>query len=103
MGVLVYEHAGRPVGLIAFQMTDLLERARPQCRVTALAVTSDQRRRGVARTLLESVEAVARERGCFRLEVTTHEARSAALAVYAAFGFRERPRRLVKRLGEAAG
>jgi len=97
-GALVYELAGEAVGLAAYQLIYLLERSQPQCRVTALVVRSQERRRGVAASLIAAVESVAREAGCFRLEVTTQPQRDDALAFYAAHGFDERPRRLVKTL-----
>jgi GNAT superfamily N-acetyltransferase len=48
---------------------------------------------------MATVESIARERGCFRLEVTTQSRRREAADFYRALGFRERPRRLVKPLG----
>ena len=98
-GVLLYEDDdGEPVGLITYHVFDLIYRPRPHCRVTALAVRADRRRRGVARALLEAVEEIARIRGCFRLELTTRPDRDDALRFYEACGFEERPRRLVKSL-----
>ncbi len=99
-GVLVHEDEddGEPVGLISYHVFDLIYRPRPHCRITALAVRADRRRRGVARALLEAVEAIALGRGCFRLELTTHPDRDDALRFYEACGFEERPRRLVKSL-----
>jgi GNAT superfamily N-acetyltransferase len=97
-GALVYEDEGEPVGLITYHVFDLIYRPRPHCRVTALAVRSDRRRQGVARALLEAVETIARERGCFRVELTTRPDRDDALRFYEACGFAERPRRLVKPL-----
>jgi GNAT superfamily N-acetyltransferase len=97
-GVLVAEIGDKTVGLATYQIIDLLERARPQCRITALVVREGERRRGVASALIEAVESAARERGCFRLEVTTRPKRSDALGLYAALGFHERPYRLVKTL-----
>jgi GrpB-like predicted nucleotidyltransferase (UPF0157 family) len=64
----------------------------------ALAVRAERRRQGVARALLEAVEAIARGRACFRLELTTRPDRDDALRFYEACGFAERPRRLVKPL-----
>jgi ribosomal protein S18 acetylase RimI-like enzyme len=100
-GVLVYEDGGEPVGLIAYHVFDLIYRPRPHCRITALAVRADRRRRGIARALLEAVEAIARERGCFRVELTTRVDRDDALRFYEACGFEERPRRLAKKLGDS--
>jgi GrpB-like predicted nucleotidyltransferase (UPF0157 family)/ribosomal protein S18 acetylase RimI-like enzyme len=100
-GVLVYqEDDGGPVGLIAYQVFDLVYRARPQCRITALSVRADRRRRGIARALVEAVEAIAVPRGCDRVELTTRPDRVDALSFYEASGFEHRPHRLAKRLGD---
>jgi ribosomal-protein-alanine N-acetyltransferase len=61
-------------------------------------VRADRRRQGVAGALLEAVEAIARDRACFRIELTTRPDRDDALRFYEACGFAERPRRLVKPL-----
>jgi GNAT superfamily N-acetyltransferase len=98
VGVFVYELDGETVGLAAYQLVFLLERAQPQCRLTALVVDNEHRRLGVAAALLDAVEAAARRAGCFRLEVTTQPRRDDALAFYIGHGFYERPRRLVKEL-----
>jgi ribosomal protein S18 acetylase RimI-like enzyme len=96
--VLVVEIDEELVALAAFQIIELLERAQPQCRITALVVRSDARRRGAATALLDTIEAAARRHNCFRLEVTTRPHRSEAHELYAALGFHERPHRLVKPL-----
>jgi GNAT superfamily N-acetyltransferase len=97
-GVLVAVIDGRVAGVVAYQLMDLLERQEPQCRITALVVRAQERRRGLARALIATIESVAAECGCFGLEVTTQPERPAATDCYLALGFRERPRRLVKQL-----
>jgi GNAT superfamily N-acetyltransferase len=97
-GVLVAELGDEVVGVAAYQLVALLERARPQCRLTTLVVGADHRRHGVAHALVASVESAARDAGCFRVEVTTHPERTDALAFYEAAGFTPRPHRLIKRL-----
>jgi N-acetylglutamate synthase-like GNAT family acetyltransferase len=97
--VLVAELDGRVAALAAYQLMDLLERRRPQCRITTLVVGANERRSGLARALILEVESIAREHRCFRLEVTTQGDRREAAEFYRAFGFHERPRRLVKPLG----
>jgi N-acetylglutamate synthase-like GNAT family acetyltransferase len=97
-GVLVAELAGQVTAVAAYQVMDLLERREPQCRITTLVVRADVRRTGLARRLIEQIEAVATRHGCFRLEVTTQVHREDAAGLYLALGFEERPRRLVKRL-----
>jgi GrpB-like predicted nucleotidyltransferase (UPF0157 family)/GNAT superfamily N-acetyltransferase len=97
-GVLVYDDGGGPVGLITYHVFDLIYRPRPHCRITALAVSAQRRREGIARALLDAVQAIARERACVRIELTTRPDRADALRFYEACGFAERPRRLVKPL-----
>ena len=97
--MLLYEDADGPVGLITYHVFDLIYRPGPQCRITALAVRADRRRHGIARALLEAIEAIALARGCHRVELTTRPDRADALSFYEACGFEERPRRLVKPLG----
>ena len=58
-GVLVAESAGQVTALAAYQLMVLLERGAPQCRITTLVVRGDARRRGLARGLIEQIEAVA--------------------------------------------
>ncbi len=100
-GVLVVELDGQVRAVAAYQLMCLLERRHPQCRVTTLVVSADARRRGLALGLLERIETIATARGCFRLEVTTQTHREDAASFYLAFGFNERPRRLVKPLPSA--
>lgn len=97
-GVLVYELDREPIALVAYETFELIYRSRPQCRITALVVRADHRRRGIARELIAAVEAIARMRDCHRIELTTRPARPEALGFYLACGFTERPTRLVKAL-----
>jgi GNAT superfamily N-acetyltransferase len=80
---------------------DLLERPQPQCRITTLVVDVGARRRDLASALIERIESVAQQRGCFRLEVTTQTHPEDAASFYLALGFQERPRRLVKPLASS--
>lgn len=100
VGVLVAELDMRVVALAAFQFVELVYRPRPQCRITALVVDSEHRRRGIAAGLVATIERIAREHGCFRLELTTRQERWEAFSFYSALGFTERPRRLVKPLAD---
>jgi hypothetical protein len=54
-GVIVAELQREVVGVAAYLMMPLLERAHPQCRITTLVVRADQRRHGVAGALVAAV------------------------------------------------
>jgi GNAT superfamily N-acetyltransferase len=95
-GFLVAEGDGKVVGIASFHIFELIYRPRPQCRLTALVVRSDHRRQGIGAALVEAVEQAARERDCYRLELTTSPRRTEAIPFYAALGFTERPHRLIK-------
>ena len=97
-GVLIAAAEGAPAALVAYQLIVHLERPRPTCRITTLVTDPGHRRLGAAASLLATVEALAREAGCERLEVTTRPSREEALAFYLASGFEERPRRLIRPL-----
>ena len=54
--------------------------------VYELSVETDARRQGVGRKLVEALEAVARERGCYGMWVLTDDDNEAALATYKSAG-----------------
>jgi GNAT superfamily N-acetyltransferase len=56
-------------------------------RLMGLAVGGGFRRRGVGQALVRAVEAIAREWGCDRMEVTSSRSRDAAQAFYPALGY----------------
>ena len=89
---------GEPLGLAALQILHVLQRDAPAARLTALVVRDDARGRGVARALVEAVEAAAREAGCDHLHVTTANHRADAHAAYRALGFEDTGVRFAKRL-----
>jgi len=57
--------------------------------VEELIVTRSQRRRGVARALMEAVEAWAREAGARIVTLDTHVTNATTRALYDALGYRE--------------
>ncbi len=56
--------------------------------VSDLFMLETWRRRGVARLLLEAIEAALRQRGCRRLQIHSKAGNQSALAAYSAVGFR---------------
>ena len=61
--------------------------AAEDCVLEDLFVREDARGAGLGRALVEATVAVARERGCRRIELDVNDANAAALALYASFGF----------------
>jgi ribosomal protein S18 acetylase RimI-like enzyme len=59
----------------------------PDCALEDLFVREEARRAGLARALVGSALARARERGCARIELDVNEANPPALALYEAMGF----------------
>jgi GNAT superfamily N-acetyltransferase len=79
--------ASEVVGLAALDVRQGLEHERPTARIIAFVVSEAARGRGIARALLATVEAVARDAGCERLHVTSAHRRTDAHAAYRALGF----------------
>jgi GNAT superfamily N-acetyltransferase len=97
--VLVAENAaGEVVGLAGVRAENLLERDRPAARLIALVVAERQRRRGIARKLVDAAEAEARAFGCTRIVLTTADRRDDAHAFYVAAGYEQTGRRFAKEL-----
>ncbi|MGE0722951.1 MAG: GNAT family N-acetyltransferase [Alphaproteobacteria bacterium] len=90
--VLVAREDARPVGFIAGWIevdNDWLveEAARRHGYVSDLFVVEDRRRRGIARALMEAVEAALREKGCRRLRICSKALNAGAIAAYRRAGY----------------
>jgi GNAT superfamily N-acetyltransferase len=98
--VLVAEEDGALVGFVSASVIPLAHEDGGWCRISALVVSSDRRRAGVGRTLVEAVERFARSHGCRYSEVTSGERpeRDAAHRFYGALGYEEVSRRFLKTL-----
>src|ERR1043166_441176 len=91
--ILLAKAAGEAVGFIcAWVDSDddplVAEDARSHAYVSDIYVVPEWRRRGVARLMLEAVEARMRGRGCGRLRIAAKGGNAAALACYEAMGYR---------------
>src|SRR5215471_14111253 len=67
--VIVAEQQGEIIGLVTIHRTSFLHRV-ADGRVTSVVVAGSARGLGVGRELVEAAEAVVREWGCARIEVT---------------------------------
>ena len=86
--VLVAEENGEVVGVcqvIVFQ--HFLHRAGWCCELESVHVRSDQRSRGIGASLLAATEALAKERGCYRIQLTSRNVRGDAHRFYVANGY----------------
>ena len=92
---------GAVLGLAATHLLPMLHTGDLWCRMTALVVTENQRRKGVGAALLAHIEGFATAAGATWLELTCGERRRAAHRFYARNGFSEHPRRYLKLLGES--
>ncbi len=98
--LLVAEDDGTLTGLASASVMPLLHADGSWCRLSALVVAGDRRRKGIGRTLVGAVEERARSMGCRYLEVTSREPpeRAAAHTFYASLGLVEVSRRYLKEL-----
>lgn len=90
--VLLAYAGDRPVGIAVCFLGFSTFAARPLLNLHDFAVLADYRGQGIARQLLEAVEAKARELGCCKLtlEVDEHNRRARQLYREAGFGPSER-------------
>jgi N-acetylglutamate synthase-like GNAT family acetyltransferase len=96
--VLLADHGEQVVGLATVHILSVLNRRRDVAWLTALVVDESMRGSGVGRSLVNAVEDFARQAGCERLSVTTHEDRAGAQAFYVRVGLEQTGRRFGKML-----
>lgn len=96
--ILVAELAGTVVGVATVFVRHLLSVDAPLGRISSLVVADAKRSQGVGNRLVMAAEAIAREAGCDRIEVTSAERRTRAHAFYRRLGYEERPHRFIKHL-----
>lgn len=96
--VLVAELDGAVVGLVSVFVRHLLSTDAPLARIASMVVDDSRRSRGVGHQLVMAAEALARDAGCDRIEVTSAERRTRAHAFYRRLGYEDRPQRFVKPL-----
>jgi GNAT superfamily N-acetyltransferase len=96
--LLVAESDGAVVAFASIHFLPLIHPEQPLCRITAFVVSSHVRRLGVGRVLAGAIEAIAREGGCARVEVTSNDRRTDAHAFYQGLGYELASKRVVKQL-----
>jgi ribosomal protein S18 acetylase RimI-like enzyme len=83
--LLIACRAGRPVGFVSGVETTHPDKG-TEMFLYELAVAPDERRRGVARALLDELATIARSRSCYGMWVLTDADNTAALAAYRSAG-----------------
>lgn len=88
--VYVATHDGAVVGTFALLIMDnLAHMGSPSAIVEDLCVTEPLRGRGIGGTLMKFAMEIARERGCYKLGLTSNTAREHAHAFYRSLGFEQ--------------
>jgi len=80
-------HQEEPVGIATCFIGFSTFAARPLVNIHDLHVAKDHQRKGIARRLIEAVEAEARRLGCCKLTLEVQENNRTALALYGRLGF----------------
>jgi N-acetylglutamate synthase-like GNAT family acetyltransferase len=87
--VLVAESAGTVVGTVdCAVLPNLTRAARPFALVENVVVAAGTRRSGAGSALMEAVVALARQAGCYKIQLLSRAERAAAHTFYESFGFR---------------
>ena len=87
--VLVATEDGAVVGLCQVIVMRHFQHAGGLCaELESVHVREDRRGRGIGGALLQAAEVLARERGCYRVQLTSNLARADAHRFYEAHGFR---------------
>jgi GNAT superfamily N-acetyltransferase len=86
------------VGMCGVGRRIVIHRPAPLGRITALVVTKDAQGHGIGRRLVEAAEEWMRKRGCYLVEVTSNDRRTAAHAFYRHLGYERSSIRFFKKL-----
>ncbi|CAI0721290.1 MULTISPECIES: GNAT family N-acetyltransferase [Serratia] len=98
--VLVAADEEGVLGVLSLHFLPQLALAGDICRISYFCVDDRARGAGVGQRLLAEGEALARRRGCDRLEVHCHSRRERAHAFYQREGFFEAPKYFAKLLSD---
>jgi len=99
--VLVAHIADEVVGFISFHVIPLFHASGSMGRITAMCVSSRQRRKGIGQALLAAIEEVAVDQGCRKMEVTSGDHRvHNAHVFYESCGYKCDCRRFQKTLSQ---
>jgi GNAT superfamily N-acetyltransferase len=97
-GILVATDSERLLGFLAYHFFVQLGLAGDFCRIAYFCVDESARSAGVGATLEATLESMARQRGCDRIEVHCSAYRTQAHGFYGRQGYTESPKYLIKTL-----
>ena len=83
---VIAEADGRAAGMALYFFTYSTWVSRSGLYLEDLYVVPEFRRAGVATALLQHLEAIAREKGCGRMQWVVHRANTSAIRLYQSFG-----------------
>ncbi|HKQ08323.1 MAG TPA: GNAT family N-acetyltransferase [Blastocatellia bacterium] len=95
--ILVAVDQAKAIALVVLHRTRFLHRP-ADGRISTLVVSDEYRGRGIGGRLLEAAEAIFRQWGCERIEVSSGAQREAAHRFYIRAGYSEQPKRFIKLL-----
>lgn len=99
--VLVAEVDGEVVGVTQVMVFPHFQHTGGWCaELESVHVREDHRGRGIGAALLGAAETLARERGCYRIQLTSRNVRVDAHRFYVANGFEQNSQGFKKLLGE---
>lgn len=75
--ILVAEVEGKGVGCMAIDIAQTFHRKGKHMRIVSLVVDSSWRGKGIGKSLLQAAEDLARQRGCWVVELTSSSRREA--------------------------
>ena len=86
--VLVAEEQEQIVGVAALHIIPaLIHQQGPLAQITAIVVNEQRLREGIGRKLLEAAEELARNAGCYAIELSSNVQRTEAHAFYQTLGY----------------
>ena len=96
--VLVAELDGAVVGCLSTSVMRVLHRPAPVGRISMMVVDEALRSRGIGAALVHAAEGALAARGCYMIEVISHQRRTEAHRFYERLGYDRTSVRLAKEL-----
>jgi ribosomal protein S18 acetylase RimI-like enzyme len=86
-GVLVAAAEGEVIGVLSYTLRPSLYHAATSCMIEELVVSEGYRRTGIGSRLLNTIVALAREKGCVEVSISAMASNRGAIDLYKRHGF----------------